>query len=1335
MPEIKNTFLKSKMNKDLDSRIIPNGEYRDAKNVSISTSEGSDVGALENIRGNFSLTNFGLTDLNLEVIGTVVDTANNRIYFFITNFVDGSTNQLENLTSTNSTSNSNIGLFTRTGAKNCIAYCEVVYQDDTNLNSSTIVSNVLVEGAFLNFSKTHPMTGINVLEDLLFFTDNRNQPRKINVETAIANPLTYYTHEDHVSVAKYAPYSPIGFLDTTVTPSVSTLKNEVDEWLPASFIAPGLIFDESVDPGVDDVILFSNDSTFGDPVGQYASPIEHFGSNPSFDIRIYSVNDENSSYAYVRSFQLETSTNKVKVRLKDSTLPSANPIVDISDKLGWTNANNKTYAFEIRNPSYNLSFSGDKDLLREKFVKFSYRFKYDDNEYSLIAPFSQHAFIPKQYGYFIGDDDEKTKESSIVDFMENQVTTAGLVIDLPFKSNELKSKLKIKELQILYKESDETSLKVISDIKVEDISSKVSEISIETAGINYTDSNNLSTVGGSGTGLTVDITTSSEDGSVVTVVINNYGSGYLAGDTVSIFDNLGTGCVFNIVSLSSTFIHNYSSQKPIKVLDDQEVIRVNDITPLRAQTQEVVGNRIVYGNFLQNNETPLSLNYEVTSVKKGNINTSNKKEFLNHTLKQGRTYQVGIVLQDRYGRSSNVIINDDPRASVLNSTFFAPYGVGVSDTLRWPGNSLRAIFNEKIPSQKTNTYNGVWEDNVNPLGWYSYKLVVKQQDQDYYNVYTPGSLSGNVNFKKLNESLTYSETSSISHIALFNDNINKIPRDLKEVGPTDKIYSSSSILYSRVKNNIYGADNNAPDINEQNHIDKEIEVTTVKPFVDFGEWTTMKNVDVNWIDAKTNIDNTNALIVTGPYIQPKTGTSPGSLVPKYIYPGPQGQTDPFFLKNNKNPLIATLSTKFRVGYTASNQEDGLWKFSKKLNVFETKPFKSEIDIYYESSSSGLISEFNNEVDYPTGPNGQPAGISPFIPQFKEDVNLPVDVSNIFFAVDSNGNQITDNSPTITVQNVYNGNGVAVASPFNAVVAQAPGFNIPPTYKLVTNNTRKNIFNQNSQVDDVYKVDLLIKADGKQDVIQQVEVPLSNVKPIIYKTTTSLQDDEFNDRYFLENWPGPERFINSIGNSIEVEGVGTLDDYQYEVNTRTMTRQHINAKNGNSELVHICTISHLTNGFEFLNQFNISNDQRAYPSINNPAASQLILDRSEGVVYEVKKAIRYNARYDGSNAHNKTGIGGSYRIDSNSSPQSELNAIGANNKPTFYIDEWDDGQFTNTATVANTLYYNFGGVINKSDIGGGNGGWFYYIEIGIKDASGGSGSTPSETYNIYFLIHN
>ena len=52
MAEIRNTFIKSKMNKDLDDRLLSNGEYRDAENVNISRSEGEDVGALENVLGN-----------------------------------------------------------------------------------------------------------------------------------------------------------------------------------------------------------------------------------------------------------------------------------------------------------------------------------------------------------------------------------------------------------------------------------------------------------------------------------------------------------------------------------------------------------------------------------------------------------------------------------------------------------------------------------------------------------------------------------------------------------------------------------------------------------------------------------------------------------------------------------------------------------------------------------------------------------------------------------------------------------------------------------------------------------------------------------------------------------------------------------------------------------------------------------------------------------------------------------------------------------------------------------------------------------------------------------
>ena len=60
--------------------------------------------------------------------------------------------------------------------------------------------------------------GINIVEELLFWTDNRNQPRKININLATSPSIgaintpsgpTYYTQEHQISVAKYNPYQSI----------------------------------------------------------------------------------------------------------------------------------------------------------------------------------------------------------------------------------------------------------------------------------------------------------------------------------------------------------------------------------------------------------------------------------------------------------------------------------------------------------------------------------------------------------------------------------------------------------------------------------------------------------------------------------------------------------------------------------------------------------------------------------------------------------------------------------------------------------------------------------------------------------------------------------------------------------------------------------------------------------------------------------------------------------------------------------------------------------------------------------------------------------------------
>ena len=62
MAELKRNFLKGRMNKDLDERLVSNGEYRDALNIEVSTSEGSEVGTVQNIKGNLKVSNISFLD-------------------------------------------------------------------------------------------------------------------------------------------------------------------------------------------------------------------------------------------------------------------------------------------------------------------------------------------------------------------------------------------------------------------------------------------------------------------------------------------------------------------------------------------------------------------------------------------------------------------------------------------------------------------------------------------------------------------------------------------------------------------------------------------------------------------------------------------------------------------------------------------------------------------------------------------------------------------------------------------------------------------------------------------------------------------------------------------------------------------------------------------------------------------------------------------------------------------------------------------------------------------------------------------------------------------------
>ena len=868
------------MNKDLDARLIPQGEYRDAVNIQVSKSEGDDVGALENVLGNVSIADIANDSgvSNLKCIGYFVDDFNSIVYLFFTN----------NTLSTYNTSSQNF-----------------IYS--YNINNNTL--NVLVSGAYLNFSQTNPIIGINLLENLLFFTDNRNQPRKINVETALNNS-SFYNNEDKISVAKYNPYQAINLIETTVTGTgVVTLPTT------NSLTA---------------VITSTTGNILSGAVVTSDGPIAAGTTVVSFNNTTGTVtfNQANSFTALQDlTFTLDA-TQTTMQDVSSEFLPDGTTL----------------------NPYYNPDFSGDPQYLEDKFVRFSYRFKFADGEYSILAPFTQVAFIPKQDGYFIEGDEEQTVASTVVDFMENKVTQIGLQIPLPSSKSTLNSNFEITEIDILYKESDALAVQVVDTIQVSTLSGP---------------------------------------------------------DTI--------------------FKYNYLSTKPFKTLPSDEIIRVYDKIPVKAFGQEVISNRIVYGNFQNKHTPPSGINYQVGATEKLASadtygNAKSRIEYPNHSLKQNRNYQVGIVLSDRYGRQSTTILSSNTSQSSGTSfgadTVYLPYNPS-SDSITFAGDSLKVSFNSNLTgvgfykNEDIGTpglYNGdVNDPSYNPLGWYSYKIVVKQIEQEYYNVYAPGAIKGSPYYDTgANPSIPLTDENA-SFITLLNDNINKVPRDLSQVGPQDKQFRSSVQLFGRVEN-------------------------TDRAFSNVGNkqyFPGRKSFTTNTIEDLFDLYDTAEFNAGGPDIIPVT--SPNS--PYYA-----------FYRSESNPFIA----EFITSQTAANQfglvnleysNNQVYEKFENLTIFETAPVVSRLDIFWETATSGLVSELNTAISA-SGGDTDATGIDAWNFTLDEAASPGTTVVNEFYFVNNLGAQITPSEAIL----------VSVFDQFNNDVTSKFTFtagNVANTYDIAT----------------------------------------------------------------------------------------------------------------------------------------------------------------------------------------------------------------------------------------------------------------------------------------------
>jgi hypothetical protein len=876
MAEVKNAFIKSKMNKDLDSRLIPNGEYRDAKNIQVSRSQGEDVGALENILGNAVTVNGDFaTDAsapNIECIGYVVDESSSFIYLFFTDYTDPYAGDVSSYSTT---------------AKNFIYAYNILTGERTKL----------LQGAFLNFSTNKPIIGVNLLENLLFWTDNRNQPRKINTSIAISNGVSYYNSEDKISVAKYNPYQSIELLKPSTTTGVTTVTTTTTAGITDSNILPvnsaaGIV----IGKGVTGTQVEANTYVTGvNGLNITVNKLQTITSGATIkfadsETTMYNVSNEflpPQSTAFVNGVVSNTATFNIDNRkgtinvgffvtgegvVANTTVINYNTTSNsLQVSSNQTLDDNTKLSFSQLNPYYNASFSGDPQYLEDKFVRFSYRFKFVDGEYSLIAPFTQAAFIPKQDGYFVVGDEDQTVASTVVEFMENKVDKIDLQIPLPSTSNNLESNYLITEMDIIYKESDSNVVQVVETIPVSSISGS-----------------------------------------------------------------------------SSTYIYTYTSQKPYKTLPSDEIIRVYDKIPVKALGQEIISNRVVYSNFQNKHTPPNFIDYQVSVGDKLSTSVAGSAkstvEYPNHNVKENRNYQVGVVLADKFGRQSTVILSNN--TSNLSSGFgsdtvYLPYN-STNNSITFLGNSIKTKFNAVFSGvgfdkNEINGIPGLYNGNAaspdyNPLGWYSYKIVIKQNEQEYYNVYAPSAMKGTPYYTGSISAINPSGQNA-SFITLINDNINKVPRDLTEVGPQDKQFRSSAVLFGRV-------DLADPTFNPGTYPGKNAQY-----FPGRRSFTT--NTIENLFDL-FDVADFNA-----------TGTAPpitDSNNPYYS-----------FFRSESNPFIAELITSqdaddqfgaINSGYTNSL----VYTKYDNLSILETKPVTSRLDIYWETSTSGLVSELNEAIN-------------------------------------------------------------------------------------------------------------------------------------------------------------------------------------------------------------------------------------------------------------------------------------------------------------------------------------------------------------------------------------
>ncbi len=700
MAEIKRTFTAARMNKDLDERLVPNGEYRDAMNIQIRTTDGDAAGTVQNIQGNtrtsyflsptlltgFNTTSIDGNSLKTKCVGKVADERNDKAYFLFaspelrvkiseitgsTKFVDYILEQDSNGTFTpvvvdfwalveryadfngSFNFNANSNFITATdGSKYRVGMSVQAYTSAGSpiMKGGTKIVKITGNNLFLN--KDH-VANSGTCNHLIF-----NHPKALGFNynvlitgiNVIDNFLFYTTNVSepkkiNISRCKQG-------CSMTVSPfdSHTKLKLNKDSNTNSLLSFPGTGEEVGLIPAKTGDLLEEHLTVIRKAPVQAPTLVMSDTNRPGV-----------SSFSLVQDFSTHTSGSFVFIEVPDGvnfiegdniTLTCTNDLVDDSISVIRAyidNANEfpNLIGIEILSMPTDITASNNNwfiDLEEEgsplfelKFPRFGYRYKYNDGEYSSFSPFSEIAFLPGKFDY-------QPKKGHNLGMVNNlrQLKITNVLADDRIKPDDIIC------IDILYKSTDSPVVYVVKTIE------KNIDPEWSTAGTN----------------------------------------------------------VLSDIHITSDMVH--------KALPSDQILRSWDNVPRVAKGQEIVGNRLIYANYVQGyNTNSLSVNQRVISDEiTQNLNPEK-------SVKSLRTYKFGVVYGDKYGRETPVF-------AIGNQT------IATKNTVESQIEDSKTILKSK--SNKANRFavrqykkDNLFSKAISP--WMDYvKYYIKETSTEYYNL-------------------------------------------------------------------------------------------------------------------------------------------------------------------------------------------------------------------------------------------------------------------------------------------------------------------------------------------------------------------------------------------------------------------------------------------------------------------------------------------------------------------------------------------------------------------------------------------------------------------------